>query len=189
MPELIDGRGRSPRRRILIPVIILAFILFGSRTALSYYIERLWFESLGYGEVFLKTLSLQWTVFAAFSAATFLILYGWFLALRRAYEPDLQSGSIIHIGGQPVKLPVERILRLIVKVIALIIAILTGASMSAEWPTFALYWYAPQSAAAGDPIFGKSLHFYLFTLPVWQFITGWLLTLAVIACAVAFSLF
>jgi uncharacterized protein len=186
MPELIDGRGRSPRRRILIPVIILAFILFGSRTALSYYIERLWFESLGYGEVFLKTLSLQWTVFAAFSAATFLILYGWFLALRRAYEPDLQSGSIIHIGGQPVKLPVERILRLIVKVIALIIAILTGASMSAEWPTFALYWYAPQSAAAGDPIFGKSLHFYLFTLPVWQFITGWLLTLAVIACAVAF---
>ncbi len=37
-----------------------------------------------------------------------------------------------------------------------------------------------------DPIFGKPLHFYLFTLPAWQFITGWLLTLAVIACVIAF---
>ena len=36
-----------------------------------------------------------------------------------------------------------------------------------------------------DPIFGKPLHFYLFTLPAWQFVTGWLLTLAVIACIVA----
>ena len=58
--------------------------------------------------------------------------------------------------------------------------------MMAEWPTFALYWYAPRTAGEiVDPIFGKSLHFYLFTLPAWQLITGWLLTLAVIACGIA----
>ena len=34
-----------------------------------------------------------------------------------------------------------------------------------------------------DPIFGRSLDFYLFTLPAWQLISGWLLTLSVIACA------
>jgi uncharacterized membrane protein (UPF0182 family) len=125
-------------------------------------------------------------VFAGFSAATFFILYGWFLALKRAYQPDLLSGGIIYIGGQPLKLPVERILRLIVKVVALIIAAATGAGMSAEWSTFALYWYAPRTAGGVlDPIFGKPLHFYLFTLPAWQFVTGWLLTLAVIACIVA----
>ena len=36
-----------------------------------------------------------------------------------------------------------------------------------------------------DPIFGKPLSFYLFTLPAWQLIAGWLLSLAVIACALA----
>jgi len=36
-----------------------------------------------------------------------------------------------------------------------------------------------------DPIFGKPINFYLFTLPAWQSITGWLLVLAVIACVVA----
>ncbi len=36
-----------------------------------------------------------------------------------------------------------------------------------------------------DPIFGKPLNFFLFTLPAWQLITGWLLTLAVITCVLA----
>ena len=188
MPETIEWRRQAPRRRgFLFVIALIVIILLGSRTALSYYVQRLWFDSLGYGDVFLKTLSLQWTVFAAFSAATFFILYGWFLALKRAYQPDLLSGGIIFIGGQPLKLPVERILRLIVLVVSLLIAAATGASMSVEWPTFALYWYAPRTAGGAlDPIFGKPLHFYLFTLPAWQFITGWLLTLAVIACVIAF---
>ena len=189
MPEIVEwqGGGRTPRRRrFILLFILIGIIVLGSGTALSYYVSRLWFESLGYGDVFLKSLSLQWSVFAGFSAATFFILYGWFLALRRAYQPDLLGGGVIYIGGQPLRLPVERILRLIVLVVSLIIAAVTGASMSAEWPTFALYWYAPRTAGGVlDPIFGRPLHFYLFTLPVWQFFTGWLLTLAVIACIVA----
>lgn len=57
--------------------------------------------------MFWKTLSLQWGISAAFTAATFLILYGSFLALKRAHLPDLPSGHTIYIGGQPLKLPVE----------------------------------------------------------------------------------
>ena len=136
--------------------------------------------------MFRKTLSFRWAVFASCFAATFFILYGWFLALRRAYQPDLLSGGIIYIAKQPVKLPVERIIRLIAVVVTLLIAAATGASMAGEWLTFALYRYAPRTAGeAVDPIFGKSLHFYLFSLPAWQLITGWLLALAVIACGIA----
>jgi uncharacterized protein len=186
MPDSIDWPRRTPRRRrVLVILALLAILTFGSRTAVSYYVDALWFASLGYGDVFRRTISLQWAVFAAFSAATFFILYGWFLALRRAYQPDF--GGIIFIGRQPVKLPVERILSLIVLVVSLVIAAITGASMTAEWPTFALYWYAPHNAGVVvDPIFGKPLSFYLFTLPAWQLITGWLLTLAVIAGTIAF---
>ena len=52
----------------------------------------------------------------------------------------------------------------------------------ADWPTLALYWYAPAGAPSPtlDPIFGRPLTFYLFTLPAWQLIAGWLMTLAVI---------
>jgi uncharacterized membrane protein (UPF0182 family) len=193
MPDSIDWPPTHPRtqlprrpRRFLLILAILAGIFFGGRTALSYYVDVLWFRSLGYGEVFWKTLSLQWGVFATFAVATFLILYGSFLALKRAHLSDLPSGHTILIGGQPVKLPVEPVLRLIALGVSLAVAVASGAGMMSEWPTLALFWYAPRATGGVvDPIFGKPLNFFLFALPAWQFIVGWLLTLAVIGCLLA----
>src|SRR5256885_694590 len=96
MRESMDWPPMQPphrrRRRFFLIVAVLAGIFFGSRTALSYYVDVLWFASLGYRDVFWKTLSLQWGIFAAFATATFLILYGSFLALKRAHLPDLPHG-------------------------------------------------------------------------------------------------
>ena len=188
MPEIIDWQpppGRH-RRLFFLVLAIVVVVIFSSRTALSYYVDALWFGSLGYGEVFRKTLTLQWAVFATFFVVTFLFLYGWFLALRRAYRSDLPNDYLMVVGGQPLKLPVARILRLLGLVVSLLISFLTGASVMTEWPTFALYWYAPRMIGdAVDPIFGKPINFYLFTLPAWQFIAAWLLTLAVIGCVIA----
>jgi uncharacterized membrane protein (UPF0182 family) len=187
MTEAIHLRLRQrPRRRVFLFVFaVLAVIFFSSRTVLSYYVDALWFGSLGYAEVFRKIISLQWLVFAVFFAATFLILYGWFLGLWRAYQPHLLGGGPIFIGGRPLRLPVERMLRPIGLVVTLGIAFVTGTNMMLEWSTFALYWYAPRANGIVDPIFGRPLNFYLFTLPAWQFVTGWLLTLAVIACVIS----
>jgi uncharacterized protein len=187
MNESIHLRYRQPPRRrvFLIIFAVLAVIFFSSRTVLSYYVDALWFGSLGYAEVFRKTISLQWLVFAVFFAATFFVLYGWFLALWRTYQPHLLGGGPIFVGGRQLRLPVERMLRPIGLVVSLGIAFVTGTNMMLEWSTFALYWYAPRTNSIVDPIFGRPLNFYLFTLPAWQFITGWLLTLAVIACVVA----
>jgi uncharacterized membrane protein (UPF0182 family) len=188
-PEIVEWTPpRAPlrRRRFLIILAVLAVAFFGAETVLSYYVDVLWFGSLGYASVFWKTLNLQWGVFAAFTLATFLILYGSFLALKRAHLPDLPSGHTIFIGGKPLKLPVEPVLRVIALVISLIIAAATGAGMMEEWPSLALYWYSPGSGGGiVDPIFGRPLNFFLFTLPAWQLIVGWLLTLAVMICVLA----
>src|SRR5258705_456760 len=190
MPESIDWpQMHSPRRRrrfFLLILAVLAGIFFGGRAALSYYVDVLWFESLGYRDVFWKTLGLQWGIFTAFAAATFLILYGSFLALKRAHLRDLPTGHTILIGGQPLKLPVEPVLRLIALGLSLAIAAVTGAGMMAEWPTIALFWHAPRSAGGFvDPVFGKPLNFFLFTLPGWELVVGWLLALAVMTCVLA----
>src|SRR5579872_7122122 len=126
--------SRRPRW-LLVVLAAVAVVLLGGRTWLSYYIDALWFGSLGYGDVFWKTLSIQSVVFLAFAAATFAILYGTFLGL--------------------------------------------------QWATLALYWYAQRTVSVADPIFAKPLSFYLFTLPAWELIAGWLMLLAVINCGVA----
>jgi uncharacterized membrane protein (UPF0182 family) len=153
---------------------------------LSYWVDLLWFRSLGYGEVFWKTLGLQWGIFAAFGGITFLILFGAFLLLKRAHLSDLPSAHTIYVAGNAVTLPVESALRVIGIGASLLISLATAAAMKAQWPTLALYWYAPRtSGSVSDPIFGLPLNFYLFTLPAWHLIAGWLLTLAILTCILA----
>ncbi len=153
---------------------------------LSYWVDLLWFRSLGYGDVFLRTLTLQWGIFAAFAAATFVILYGAFSLLNRAHRDDLPSDHTIVIAGREVSLSVKPVLRIVAIAVSLLIALATGSTMAGEWPTLALFWFAPHAAGSvADPIFGKPLNFFLFTLPALNLIAGWLLTLAVLICLLA----
>ena len=191
MPETIDWPqethpSRRPRRKFIFLIAIVLLILFGSRTALSYFVDALWFRSLGYGGVFWKSLSMQWGIFAVSAVITFCVLYGVFSALRRAHSADLPSGHTILIGGQPLKLSVEPVIGILAVGVSLLFAAMTGAAMMAEWPTLALFWYAPQASGnVADPIFGKPLNFFLFTLPALHIVLNWLLMLAVIPCLLA----
>ena len=76
----------------------------------------------------------------------------------------------------------NRCSQLIALGVSLAIAAATGAAMMAEWtdPRAVLVRLGrvPATAAAVvDPIFGRPLAFYLFTLPAWQLLSGWLMTL------------
>ncbi len=190
MPVIINSsqelRPKRSRRSFLILAVILFCILLAGRIALSYWVDLLWFQSLSYGSVFWKTAGLQAATFTVFAALTFLLLYGAFFVIRRSHQSDLPSAHQIVIAGRPVSLPVEPALRFISFCVSIAIAGLTGLSMMAQWQTLALFWYAPHPIGSpADPIFGKPLHFYLFTLPAWQLIDSWLLTVAIAACAVA----
>jgi uncharacterized membrane protein (UPF0182 family) len=184
MPETIDWPMRQKPHRsrfavyLFLAVAVLIFI--GGRAAVSYWVDLLWFGALGYASVFWKSFGLEWGTFAAFAALTFVILLGSFLALHHSHAADLPDTHTILFGGRPFELPLKKFLRTIAVVVTLAISIVTGFAMESQWPTLALYWYAPHAASVTDPIFGRPLGFYLFTLPAWQLIAGWFLTLAVI---------
>jgi hypothetical protein len=184
--ETIDWpppRKPRPRGRLLL-LALLAILFLGGGTTLSYYVDALWYGSLGYAEVFWKTLNLQASVFTFFTVATFAVIYGAFHAVKPAGLGEL-AGLPIVINGQPIKLPVEPVLKIAAFGGSAIIALATGAGLMAEWPTLALYWYAPPPSGLVDPILGKPLTFYLFTLPAWQLVSGWLMTLAIVVGAVS----
>ena len=195
MYESIDWprQPKLPRRRnrkFFFLLAIIAVIFLGSRTALSYWVDLLWFRSLNYGSVFLRTLSLQWGIFTAFAAATFVILFGAFSLLNRAHRDDLPSDHTILFAGREMNLSVKPVLRVLAVGLSLLISLASAAAMAAEWPTLALFWFAPRtSGSVVDPIFGKPLNFFLFTLPAWDLIAGWLLTLAVVTCLLAVLFF
>ena len=179
-------RARRRNRTFYLLIGIIFLILFGSRTALSYWVAMLWFGSLGYGAVFARQLTLQWGIFAAFAVVTMCFLYGAFALLNRAHRNDLPLDHTIVFGGRELNLSVQPVLRFIAIAGSVVIGLITGGAMASEWPTLALFWFAPAATSATvDPIFGKPLNFFLFTLPAWNLIAGWLLTLAVITCLFA----
>ena len=189
MAYLIDSKQHKPawRNRILIlSALILLALIFSATTLLSSWVDLQWFRSLGFADVFWKVITLQTSVFLAVAVLTFAILFAAFTALRRAHSNDLPAAQAIMFGGQTFNLSVEPVLRVLSLVVAIVIALISGASILSDWPTLALFWYAPHSSiAATDPIFAKPLNFYLFTLPAWNLLNDWLLTLALAICAAA----
>ena len=174
------------RGAILWVILALLVILFSARTSISYYVDSLWFSSLGYPEVFWRTLQFKWIAFTLPFILTFLILYGWFSVLRRGCRDELRNAGTIVLGSRTFELPVDPVVRVGAFIASAFIALLAGASFMNEWARFVLYWFAGSSSnGIHDPIFGKSLGFYFFTLPALQFVVGWLLMLAVLGCATA----
>ena len=190
MPVFIDSPQQTQtsrrRRRLLILGAVILALLGASRTLLSYWVDLLWFNSLGYGQVFWKTAGLQVAIFAIFAAVTFAVLLLALSALRRLHQSVLPQDHKLMIGGQPVTFSVQPALRIISLLLSIVVALFTGGSMASDWPTLALFWYAPHSSGSVvDPIFARPLNFFLFTLPAWQLLLGWLLTLSIITCVAA----
>ncbi len=183
--DIVAGDQLRRRQRVrLALLVVVGVVLLSGTTAASYYVDALWFESLGYATVFWTRLSLQAATFGAFALLTFLVVYGVFRALKPHPMGQL-IGATILVNRRPVTLPVEPVLKLMGLGVSLAIAAVIGTSMMGRWMTLALYWNAPRKATMLDPIFGRSLDFYLFTLPAADLISGWLLTLSVIACLIA----
>jgi hypothetical protein len=184
MPVTIDWPANKPSHRsrpgLLIFFAVLAVLFLVGRTALSWWVNLLWFGSLGYSDVYWRSLTLEWSVFGIFAAATFVILYGTFLVLMRTSAEKLPESHTVMFGGQSMDFPVARALRWVAAALAVVASLISGGAMAAQWQTLMLWRCAPAASGALDPIFNQPLGFYLFTLPAWQLLAGWLLTIAIL---------
>src|SRR5208337_1302781 len=130
MPETIDWPPQPKPRRlrlaVYVPIAIVILILIGGRAAISYWVDLLWYGSLGFAPVFWKTFGLEWGTFTAFAVLTFLVLFGAFLAFRHSHGGDLPETHTIYFAGRPIELPVAKFLRSASAIAALVISIATG---------------------------------------------------------------
>ena len=86
--------------------------LLGVGLSLSYYVDALWFDSLGYASVFWTRLELQSLTFIVFAVLTFAVLGG----VIRALQPGRLAalvGDTVYINRQPVRLPLQALLGLV----------------------------------------------------------------------------
>jgi uncharacterized membrane protein (UPF0182 family) len=180
-----DGRSR-PRRATLAILAVFIGLALGASGILAWYVEAQWFDSLGYSEVFWKTLELKSALFCGFTLVTFVLLYV-SLRLLRPTQLDWPVDRLLYVNGQPVSLSLEPVVRVVTWGVALVVALGAGSGMLSEWTAFGQYLHAPAAGGSGlvDPIFGRPVGFYLFTLPVWQLLATWMTTVSLVILGVA----
>ena len=173
--EIIDinpSNRRSRRWRWWLLLIIVLLLISAGR-AVSIYVSALWFGSLGYSQVYWYMFRLKVELFVVFLILTTAILRGGFWLIERAFGSYVLERRTVFINRQPVNISPARVLRPLAWIFSIIGGLIFGLAMRASWRRFALYSnQAPTDVR--DPVFHKSLGFYLFTLPIHQTISEWL---------------
>lgn len=168
--------NRVRRRWILLSIagiIVLLIVLSGLA---SFYVDVLWFRSIGQSPVFWRILWSRLFLGAVFGAAFFILLY---VNLRlvqrmvprfRVFSPEQQVIERYRGAAEPY-------LWWAIPVFAAVIAFFVGLSTSGQWETF-LLWRSVGDVTFGaqhlDPVFHRDPAFYIFVLPFHKFVQGWL---------------
>lgn len=177
----IEPPPRRHWRRWLIGALVLVVIVLSR--GLAVYLSAAWFSSLGFSAVYWYIFKLKIGLFVAFAVVTVLLLRTAFWLLEKAFAAQTIEKRTIVLNNQPFQFSPARFVRPLGWILAILFGVVYGLAMKGAWQTFALYFNRVE-AAVPDPIFQKPLGFYLFSLPIYDLISGWLITLAfVVLCA------
>jgi uncharacterized membrane protein (UPF0182 family) len=176
------GTGRPPSGRGVAIAIVIFFLLLVPLLLLplnEFLTDLLWFRSLGYEDVYLRRYTAGFWAFVAFFLIFFLVAVpNLYLALRP------QVPRVVVDTDRPRPSALAQTLRLL-WVIA-IPAFFFGLAGGDQWDQL-LRWLNAVPFGVTDPLFGKDVGFYFFTLPVLEFARGWAIAaVLVIAAGVVF---
>ncbi|HEY2962649.1 MAG TPA: UPF0182 family protein [Pyrinomonadaceae bacterium] len=186
--KVIDVGPR--RRRYKIWIVVALILLFVSLSRiLSIYLSALWFGSLGYSSVYWYIFKAKALLFLGSAVITALLLSATFLLFQRLFGAYAFESRTIILNNQPFQFSPAKFIRPLGWIVAAVFGLIYGFNLKDSWRQFALYLNQPATATY-DPIFGKSLGFYLFSLPLYDLLNSWLfgITLIILFAAVAYSL-
>lgn len=156
-------------RWVLIVVVVLVLLFAGQ--AVSLYTEYLWFQEVGYAKVFVTVLLSQIILGLLFGLLFFVIFYSNIL-LARYLAPKYRVSYLEGIIRLQSPL-IEKYMNRFLLGAALFFSLVAGVAASGYWARFLRFLNAT-SFNLNDPIFGRDISFYFFTLPVYRFLWGFL---------------
>jgi uncharacterized protein len=187
-PEIIDVGPRKRRWKIWV-IVAAILLLFSLSRIVSVYISALWFGSLGYSSVYWYVFKVKLALFFGSAILTALLLAATFMLFQRLFGALAFEKRTIIFNNQPFQFSPAKFIRPLGWLIAALVGLVYGLNVKEHWRQFALFWNQ-SSTNVYDPIFGKPLGFYLFSLPLYDLLSSWLLgiTFIVLLAALAYSL-
>jgi uncharacterized membrane protein (UPF0182 family) len=176
---------RTPHGIALVVVALLAVGVLGQ--AVPLYTDWLWFQEVGYVQVFTTILSLRGALFLAVALGVLVFLYANLTFAVRTSAPDV-LWELEDQLGLPGRVVIEPLIRRFLPVVVALISLGSGLRATAHWETLIAYLNA-QPFESADPLFGRNLSFFVFTLPFWRLLYGWAVTLVTATLLLTFALY
>jgi hypothetical protein len=189
-----DGTSRPPLpgisardlRRVIkwsLPIVGVLFIFLALWCGVDLYTNWLWFDQLGFTGTFARITWFKSSLFIIGSAVTAMVLAVNFSLVLRfsrgqsvlAVTPDTMRLMVALVGAGAV-------------LTILITSSVFGSTAGQRWEAF-LLWFNRVNFGITDPVFGHDLSFYIVTLPVLNYIRGWLLALTITTLVASLALY
>lgn len=158
---------RRTRRILLILAGVVALFILLS-VSKGFYSEWLWFSSLDYGNVYTTILKTRVLIF--FSAAiVFGLLFLGNLMLATRLAPGTETPWPWDIVSR-----LQRVSKWSLIAGTALLSFIFGLIAQGNWQVV-LRFFNGQPFGITDPVFHSEVGFYVFSLPFWHFLRGWLL--------------
>src|SRR5664280_586963 len=175
-PDRVLMSGK--RTWIILAVVLFLIILFSSQVV-ELITNWLWFQEVGYENVFTITLGAQLKMALVFGLAFFVIFFGnLFTALR------LTSG--VHVVDQEGWIQISKLeiatrpLLLLILIGSLLFSLFAALNGSNQWENF-LQFLNVSSFGVTDPLFQRDIGFYVFRMPFLNHLYYWLMMTLIFA--------
>ena len=162
------------------PTLVIAGVLVVGFVFLAQvWTDVLWYEQLGFLEVFVRQNVARGTVFLVAALVMAAAIYA---AMRTAYR----SRPVYAPDGGPqdplsrYQEQLEPVRRIVMAAVPIVFGLFAGAAAGSQWQKIVLF-FNQEPFGAADPQFGLDFSFYLMTLPFLGTLVGYLLGVVVIA--------
>ena len=160
-------------------IVVAVLVLFvGANILVGLWVDRLWFDSVGFRSVFNTRISTQiWLFFAGFGIALMYLVLNMAVAWRLRPE----SGGEMTSPFPEFPLPsVLRAAQIIGVLGAVFLSIILGAVATGQWEQI-LQFINAEPFGVTDPQFDRDVGFFVFKLEPLQFMRGWATALSILA--------
>jgi uncharacterized membrane protein (UPF0182 family) len=156
-----------PGRIAFVLVIVLLFL--AGPSLVRFYTDWLWFGEVGYQQVYATMLRTQGTLFTA----AFVIAIGWFILNFRVALSSIGNLRPVFTTreGVEVTLPSGKQLRGLATGAAALLSMIIGLYVAGRWEIW-LTWRNGVPFNVADPILGRDVGFYVYSLPFLQLLRG-----------------
>ena len=153
---------------------VVAFVFFS-----NVWTDVLWYQQLGFFEVYVRENLARILTFVAGFIIMFAAVYA---SIRLAYRsrPVYAPDSDVRDNLSRYQVQLEPVRRVVMIGLPILFGLFAGSAAASQWQKVLLFFNQEQFGQQ-DPQFGLDISFYLMSLPFLGFVTGFLISVVVVA--------